>query len=79
MTLHDVSHFRLTKLRQLSYLTKSTSLLKQAYEAAHKGWVVVEPLEVLIEQGCAQFELFVGHAAPRKEMTRNVVREYIKS
>lgn len=70
---------QLTIMRQLSYLTKSTSLLLQAYGAGHKGWVVVEPLEILIEQGCAQFELFVGRAAPRKVITQSVIQKYLSS
>ncbi|GAB7333518.1 hypothetical protein MBLNU13_g05100t3 [Cladosporium sp. NU13] len=61
---------------ELSYKTKTTSLLRQAYSNAHKGWVVVEPLEILIEQGCAQFELFTGRHAPRNQMTKSVVDHY---
>ncbi|KAM0722816.1 hypothetical protein Q7P37_002258 [Cladosporium fusiforme] len=67
------------ELSYLSNLSKSTSLLQQAYQANQKGWVVVEPLEILIEQGCAQFELFVGQTAPRKEMTRSVIKQYSES
>lgn len=57
-------------------MTKTTTLLQQAYAAAQNGWVVVEPLEILVEQGCAQFELFVGQVPPRKIMTRSVINEY---
>ena len=50
--------------------------MKQAHDNAHRGWVCVEPLEILIEQGCAQFELFTGFPAPKKRMTDCVVRQF---
>ena len=50
--------------------------MQQAHDNAHRGWVCVELLEILIEQGCAQFELFTGFPAPKKRMTDCVVRQF---
>lgn len=66
----------LTCFIQLSYKTPWTRLMQQAYDNAHRGWLCVEPLEILIEQGCAQFELFTGYAAPKKRMTECVVQQF---
>jgi len=42
-----------------------TALLQQALD---KGCPVVEGLEILFEQGCAQCELWTGRSAPRREI-----------
>lgn len=61
---------------QLSYKTRWTPLLQQVAAKKDQGWNFVEPLEVLIEQGCAQFELFTGCPAPRNHITEKVVQRY---
>lgn len=48
--------------------------MQQAHDNAHRGWTLIEPLEILIEQGAAQFELFTGHPAPKKQMTDSVIQ-----
>lgn len=48
--------------------------MQQAHDNAYRGWTLIEPLEVLIEQGCAQLELFTGHPAPKKQMTDSVIQ-----
>jgi shikimate 5-dehydrogenase/shikimate kinase len=61
---------------QLSYKTPWTRLMQQAHDNAHRGWICVEPLDILIEQGCAQFELFTGYPAPKKRMTDCVLQQF---
>ncbi|THY29709.1 hypothetical protein D6D00_03379 [Aureobasidium pullulans] len=62
---------------ELSYKSSWTPLLQQAHDNAHKGWICVEPLEVLIEQGRAQFELFTGYPAPQKTMRNSILEQYV--
>jgi shikimate 5-dehydrogenase len=48
----------------------------QLREEHHPGWTVVDPVEVLFEQACAQWELFTGSRAPRKAMWQACLSEY---
>lgn len=52
-------------------------MLQQAHDRAHRGWICVEALEVLIEQGRAQFELFTGYPAPQRAMKDGIMDKYL--
>jgi shikimate 5-dehydrogenase len=62
---------------QLSYDTLETPLMKQAQKFSNRGWIAVHGLEVLPEQGIAQFELFTGRRAPENVMRSQIMRRYM--
>jgi shikimate 5-dehydrogenase len=57
---------------ELSYFPRFTKMLKQAQE---QGFKYVEGLELLLEQGLAQFEIWTKTKAPRKE----IIEAFVKS
>lgn len=51
-------------------------LLKQVREMSDQGWIAVDGLKVLPEQGIKQFELFTARKAPGNIMRDEILKAY---
>ncbi|KAL4866118.1 hypothetical protein BDV12DRAFT_199439 [Aspergillus spectabilis] len=63
---------------EVAYATSKTPLLERMLEHESTGWNVVDGLNLLVEQGIAQYELFTKRPAPVHVMRRAVQEEAIK-
>lgn len=57
---------------EAAYIPRQTALVSQARAA---GCRVVEGIEMLFEQGCAQCEIWTNKPAPRKAIAAALVKE----
>jgi shikimate-5-dehydrogenase len=64
---------------EMAYHPRSTKLLDLAEECRGKGWVGVEGIELLLEQGYEQFRIWTGRRAPKKVVREKVLEAYTHS
>jgi shikimate 5-dehydrogenase len=63
----------------MAYKPMNTPFLRAVRSLRQKtgqAWVIVDGLEILPEQGIAQFELMTGRKAPRRQMRFEVEQGY---
>lgn len=60
----------------MAYKPSETPLLRLAKDVASGRWAVARGLDVLLEQGCAQFELWTGKKCPRGIVSEKVLEYY---
>ncbi|OGM43839.1 pentafunctional AROM polypeptide [Aspergillus bombycis] len=57
---------------EVAYDPLETRLIKSMREHISRGWIIVDGLSVLVEQGIAQYELFTNRPAPVHVMRRAI-------
>ncbi|OOQ88143.1 Quinate repressor protein [Penicillium brasilianum] len=63
---------------EVGYGPSMTRLMEQFLPRASKGWVVVDGLMVLVEQGIAQYEIFTKRPAPVHVMRRAIREQSVR-
>ncbi|KAL5335992.1 xylose isomerase-like protein [Aspergillus crustosus] len=63
---------------EVAYATRKTPLLERMLKRESTGWIVVDGLSLLLEQGTAQYELFTKRPAPVHVMRRAIHEEATK-
>jgi len=63
-------------LGDMAYQPNDTPLIALAKAAGKKSWAIVNGLEVLLEQGYVQFELWTERRCPREAVARRVHRKF---
>ncbi|KAJ5175850.1 uncharacterized protein N7482_001727 [Penicillium canariense] len=63
---------------EVGYGPSRTRLMEQIIPRAPKGWVVVDGLTVLVEQGITQYEIFTKRPAPVHVMRRAIREQSIQ-
>ena len=61
----------------MAYKPAETPLLQLAKAVGGEHWSTVPGVEVLLEQGFVQFELWTGRACPRKSVSKTVWAKYL--
>jgi pentafunctional AROM polypeptide len=61
---------------ELAYQRRVTKLLALVERKKDQGWVSVEGIELLLEQGYEQFKIFTGRRAPKKVVREKVLEMY---
>jgi shikimate 5-dehydrogenase len=59
---------------QLEYRPVRTPLIVQIRGLSDHGWIGVDGMQVLPEQGTVQFEFFTGRKAPRDIMSQAILQ-----
>jgi len=60
----------------MAYHRRVTKLLALAGVKKNRGWVGVEGIELLLEQGYEQFRIFTGKWAPKTVVRKEVLAVY---
>ncbi|KAJ2933112.1 hypothetical protein H1R20_g3981, partial [Candolleomyces eurysporus] len=60
----------------MAYKPEETRLLRLAKESGSSNWVGVPGVEVLLEQGHVQFELWTGRKCPKEQVGTTVLTRY---
>ncbi|KAJ2933109.1 hypothetical protein H1R20_g3982, partial [Candolleomyces eurysporus] len=60
----------------MAYKPEETPLLRLAKESGSSNWVGVPGVEVLLEQGYVQFELWTGRKCPKEQVGTTVLTRY---